>query len=461
MALISLPGFTSRIDVAVGDELYVGNGEGILTNGGSAVTLSGDNGVIIDGTVVSGKYAIKAVADAEHVGIEVGDGGVIRGFKNGILSRSEEFELINKGQIFGGVKIKADEDDELFAGVFNTGSITGGASLGVASNVEIEIVNFGEILGDIRMSAFDDVYFGGADSVVGEVRGGKGDDFYILNSLFAEVIENKNGGTDTVQVDHDYEIPRNVEKLWLVGDDDLTGTGNGADNIIRGNAGDNSLYGGAGDDRLNGRGGDDVIYGNQGDDRLNGKQGNDDLRGDQGDDIVNGRNGDDKLSGGRGNDDLNGGKGDDVMNGGGAADLLLGKGGDDVLIGGSGVDVIMGGAGNDIIRGGVGIDVLTGGAGEDTFVYIRQNESDRLPDGITDFKSGTDALDFSGMGIRFEEVEIDGGRKGYWWLGPSIGTKVDGDDTLVFVDTDGDGKRDDMLIVLLDTVDVLANDFII
>ena len=31
MALISLPGFTSRIDVAVGDELYVGNGEGILT----------------------------------------------------------------------------------------------------------------------------------------------------------------------------------------------------------------------------------------------------------------------------------------------------------------------------------------------------------------------------------------------------------------------------------------------
>tara|TARA_R110002020_G_scaffold37872_4_gene114236 strand:+ start:11472 stop:12824 length:1353 start_codon:yes stop_codon:yes gene_type:complete len=450
------------VDLADGDDLIVGRGEQIKTKGGAALNLNGNNSVVLDGTIISGKNAVTVAPGADFVGLNVGETGLIRGFKNGIVSRSEEFDLLNQGEIFGGVKIKSDILTELGSGIVNYGTITAGEGNAITTNVETEIVNFGQILGDIRMSAEDDVYFGGEDSVAFEIRGGEGDDFYILSSMFADVIELKDGGFDTIQVEFDYEVPQNIEKLVLFGDGDITAGGNGDDNRIRGNAGDNMIYGRAGDDRLNGGAGNDVIYGNQDDDRLNGRQGNDELYGNLGNDTVNGQNGDDMLSGGRGSDVLDGGKDDDVLKGGRGADQLLGKDGDDLLLGGRGGDTVFGGAGDDIIRGGLGEDVMLGGDGEDTFVYRRKAESDtRKTDGIADFTSGQDALDFSGLSIAIDYVDIGGGFRGKAKDGTSIGTRTEDGDTIVLVDTDGDGRRDDMLIVLVGTEDVSVYDFII
>ncbi|MEG3862659.1 calcium-binding protein, partial [Microcoleus sp. herbarium12] len=68
-----------------------------------------------------------------------------------------------------------------------------------------------------------------------------------------------------------------------------------------------------------------------------------------------------------------------------------GLAGDDNIVGTNFNDTIKGGDGNDTIAGGLGADVLSGGSGTDLFVYTTTKEGG---DKITDFKSGTDKLQF-------------------------------------------------------------------
>ena len=93
------------------------------------------------------------------------------------------------------------------------------------------------------------------------LRLGRGDDDYIIDDLNTRVLENKNGGTDTVFAGVDYILDPAVENLKLTGEDDLAGTGNELDNHIIGNSGDNLLSGGAGSDTIaGGEGYDTVTY---------------------------------------------------------------------------------------------------------------------------------------------------------------------------------------------------------
>jgi Ca2+-binding RTX toxin-like protein len=74
--------------------------------------------------------------------------------------------------------------------------------------------------------------------------------------------------------------------------------------------------------------------------------------------------------------------------------------GNDTINGDSAANQLHGGAGDDLIRGGQGADNLTGGLGLDRFLYVNTNESGitvASRDIITDFLSGVDKLDFSGM----------------------------------------------------------------
>jgi serralysin len=63
-------------------------------------------------------------------------------------------------------------------------------------------------------------------------------------------------------------LPANVERLALLGLDDIDGTGNGLANRLTGNAGDNRLAGGGGADVLAGGAGRDVLVGGPGADRF-------------------------------------------------------------------------------------------------------------------------------------------------------------------------------------------------
>lgn len=273
------------------------------------------------------------------------------------------------------------------------------------------------------------------------------------------IVEQANGGIDTVQSAIGVELDDNIEVLELVGEDNIDGVGNASDNTMAGNVGDNVLQGAGGNDTIFGDAGSDTLQGGDGDDSLSGGDGNDTLQGGAGGDALSGGAGIDRavytgsendfevlfandgsgavltdtvggegadtLSndieeiqfadatfaiqfGTSGNDALTGGAGIDVLAGVDGDDTLTGNAGDDFLAGGNGDDSLIGGDGVDDLVGGAGVDTMTGGAGGDFFLYesaadgvaigadITVGQSEQSVDLVTDFESGVDQFEFSG-----------------------------------------------------------------
>ena len=95
---------------------------------------------------------------------------------------------------------------------------------------------------------------GGTDTL----RGGTGDETYVVDDATDVVTENLNEGTDTVQANLTYTLGANVENLLLTGTAALNGTGNTLNNVLTGNVAANTLNGGTGADTLIGSQGDDT-----------------------------------------------------------------------------------------------------------------------------------------------------------------------------------------------------------
>jgi pimeloyl-ACP methyl ester carboxylesterase len=180
--------------------------------------------------------------------------------------------------------------------------ITGGAGvdalMGVDGNDRLNGLGGNDVLhggagNDILYGrAGDDMLFGGEgnDRLYGGVgydrlEGGSGDDIYFLWDAKAQVFEAADGGTDTVVASFDCILPQEVENLRLVREA-ISGTGNDADNVLRGNANDNVLSGLGGNDVLWGGLGNDTLVGGAGSDRLYGEAGADLLTGGSGKDIF-------------------------------------------------------------------------------------------------------------------------------------------------------------------------------
>ena len=119
------------------------------------------------------------------------------------------------------------------------------------------------------------------------------DDVYYVTLTDDTIIENPNGGDDTVCSNVSYTLPNHVKNLVLTGTANIFGAGNNSNNILIGNEGRN---------RLNSGRGDDIVYGGGGNDVINGGEGNDLLFGETGNDILNGEAGNDVLEGGEGDD---------------------------------------------------------------------------------------------------------------------------------------------------------------
>ncbi|PTW51015.1 calcium-binding protein [Rhodovulum kholense] len=114
----------------------------------------------------------------------------------------------------------------------------------------------------------------GADLMVG----GAGDDTYVVNDPGDRVVELEDGGTDRVLASVDLalrDFGREIERLDLLGNDDLAAIGNGRSNVIAGNAGNNLIDGAWGDDQLCGGAGDDTFRDSPGNDRICGGAGAD------------------------------------------------------------------------------------------------------------------------------------------------------------------------------------------
>lgn len=183
------------------------------------------------------------------------------------------------------------------------------------------------------------------------------------------------------------------------------------------------------------------------------------LKGRGGDDTLAGLAGADRLFGGGGRDDLNGGGQADTLKGGGARDLLKGGNGTDRLEGGGGNDRLKGGGKDDVLIGGDGFDRLTGGAGRDDFVFSKVSHSSTgaAADRIMDFQKGQDDVDLSALGGGNLTLILGGPLSG---AGPSVATANQGSDTLIRIDTGGNGVAN-MEILVLGVQGLGAADFIL
>jgi Ca2+-binding RTX toxin-like protein len=239
----------------------------------------------------------------------------------------------------------------------------------------------------------------GNDSLAGtagddRLEGLTGDDRYTVNKLGDVVVENANGGSDTVTSTVNYTLAANVEHLVLTGTQAINGTGNILANTLSGNAAANILHGGDGND---------VLWGGNGADKLYGDDGNDDLHGGDGNDTLNGGDNNDTLNGSADDDSLRGNEGNDVLWGGTGADRLYGDDGNDDLKGEAGNDWLEGNEGDDVLYGQLDNDKLYGGGGRDTL--SGDQGSDEL--------SGGDGDDW--LYGRWDNDVLDGG-SGHDWL---------------------------------------------
>jgi serralysin len=147
------------------------------------------------------------------------------------------------------------------------------------------------------------------------------------------------------------------------------------------------------------------------------------------------------------------------LTGSAANELLYGDYHANTLTGQAGADALYGGSGADRLEGGLGNDWLAGGSGADLFVFssladsrltaLRSDGFKILPDLITDFASGEDRIDLSGI----DAIEGTAAKDAFTFIGTAafsghageLRCEVTAGRALILADTDGNGVADFML----------------
>lgn len=116
---------------------------------------------------------------------------------------------------------------------------------------------------------------------------------------------------------------------------------------------------------------------------------------------------------------------------------------DNILTGNINKNTLSGGDGSDTLIGGTGQDTLTGGAGTDIFKFTQLLDSAvKTPDKITDFVSGTDKVDLSGI----DANSLVASDQAFTFIGSAAFSKVAGQlrfaSGVLTGDTNGDGVAD-------------------
>ena len=163
------------------------------------------------------------------------------------------------------------------------------------------------------------------------------------------IFENANEGIDTVQTSLDgYVLPTNMENLTLTGSANLSGNGNGLDNVLTSNTGVNTLTGGLGNDTY--------VLNNAGD-------------------IVI----------------ENPGEGTDTVVAGFSYSLATSNNVENLTLTGSAGLSATGNAADNVLTSNTGVNTLTGGLGNDT--YVLSNAADSV---VENPGEGTDTVQFAG-----------------------------------------------------------------
>ncbi|KQW78798.1 beta strand repeat-containing protein [Brevundimonas sp. Root1279] len=441
---------TTRVGNAndgIGDNVWGGGGNDVITVGGGQDTVDGGDGediLVVDWSTEtvgiqsfgglfrdgpSGNTTV-TYANFEHLHVTGGSGA------------DNIFDLYGGNDRFRGGDgadwlSGANGDDWLDGGAgadilgglngYDIGSYVS-AAVGLTLNLANNAASTGDAAGDqyVDIEAFElsnhndilvgssgtDIVFGmaGDDTLNGglgsdELDGGDGVDTAIFSGNYADYSISTVAGVTSVSGADGSDILVNVERMQfadrlVIAGIIVNGTPNGE--MLTGTEGDDTLDGMAGNDNLRGGQGNDALIG--GDDidvadyslaaggvianLTTGTAAND---GDGGQDTLAdvenlfGSAYNDNLTGNGANNDLRGGAGDDIVSGLGADDFLHGVTGNDQLLGGDGADVLRGGAGVDVLNGGNGIDTADySAAAAAVRAQLNANSSSNDGDGATD-----------------------------------------------------------------------------
>ncbi|RVT96841.1 hypothetical protein EOD42_10565 [Rhodovarius crocodyli] len=225
-----------------GATLNLGGGSHLvmLDGAGNSVTLGEGQSFVMSGHVAG----TTVTAGNGGVGIE------LLGWNNTITTGSGDDEIW-AGMGMSVIRSGAG-NDTIWLGASGASSVDAGAG--------DDIINTGGALNDV-------------------LRGGLGNDQYVVRSITTQIIENPGEGTDTAWVAVDgFAIPANVEVIRLIeaahqftggagGDTIVANQSGAAGSVLDGGAGDDMLYGSAGADVLTGGTGNDVLFSYGGADR--------------------------------------------------------------------------------------------------------------------------------------------------------------------------------------------------
>jgi len=315
----------------------------------------------------------------------------------------------------------------LGGGLIEDATLIGAAAINATGNLGIN-----HLIGNNGANKLD----GGSGADI--LEGGKGSDTYVVDDTGDQVTETlagAAGGVDLVTSKVSFELGANVEKLTLLGSDDIDATGNTLNNTLVGNAGANILDGGTGNDAMTGGKGDDTyIVDVTGDSVIEAAGGGVDTVESAVTFSLATRVNVENL-------ELTG-----VAKINGTGNALA-----NTITGNDADNIIMGGAGNDTLTGGKGVDRLTGGTGRDVFDYNFVAESG---DTITDFVKGA-----AGDVLDLRDILDNAGYGGSDPFGDGIlSFTKNGANTLVQIDADGGGGNPAITVVTLNNVALTQGD---
>ncbi|ESQ88930.1 hypothetical protein ABAC460_14205 [Asticcacaulis sp. AC460] len=222
------------------------------------------------------------------------------------------------------------------------------------------------------------------------MRGGAGDDTYVVDNTGDSVVETAGNGNDVVQSWVTFSLAGQViETLTLLGAANINGTGNGLGNTLNGNTGSNVLDGAAGSDTMVGGLGDDSYYVNVASDVVT------EAAGEGIDTIFT------ALT-----YSLAGKQVENLTLEGAAAVNGTGNGLANILVGNAAANTLDGGSGHDRLEGRAGADTMIGGTGNDT--YLVEDATDVVTEGAG---GGLDLVESSvtyTLGVNVENLFLAG-----------------------------------------------------
>lgn len=243
---------------SVGSKVLIGATGLLEASSGTAVHLIGQNSVIVNDGGIVGATGVAIWGDDGHLI----NRGIIAGDNAGVFLDGDDNSLTNRGAITGTAAIEFTTEASESARFRNFGQVYSDLWAISGSAGREVIVNRGVLGGIVQLEGGNDVFIcRGSGYVSDEVRGGVGDDKYVVNSASYHLVEKSGEGTDTVVAMTDYTLLDNFEYLTLGGKGAIDGTGNGVNNHLVGNRGDNVLSGLGGLDELSGGAGNDILWG--------------------------------------------------------------------------------------------------------------------------------------------------------------------------------------------------------